>query len=52
MFLPGFKNSWHVVVAKACVLKPEALSDGLRILFLKEGLFYEGYVKEVMPPDV
>jgi len=52
MFLLRQKNAWCVLVGKACVLKPEALTDGLRILFLKEGLFYEGYVKEVMPPDV
>jgi len=41
-----------IVVSKSCALKPEDLRDGLRILFLKEGLFYEGFVKEVMPPDV
>jgi len=41
-----------VAVSKSCVLKPEDLTDGLRVLFLKDGLFYEGRVKEVMPPDV
>jgi len=39
-------------VGKLCVLKPEHIADGLRVLFLKDGLFYEGFVKEVMPPDV
>jgi len=43
---------YRAAVCKSCVLKPEDLTDGLRILFLKDGLFYEGRVKEVMPPDV
>ena len=34
------------------MIKAEDLRDGLRVLYLTEGLFYEGAVRDIQPPDV
>ena len=35
-----------------CVLTPDSLRDGLRVLLFEDGLFFEGQVKAIHPPDV
>ncbi len=37
---------------KSCVITKEDLKDNLRVLIFMEGLFYEGDVKEIEPPDM
>ena len=37
---------------RSCVLDKDDLKDGLRILMYMDGLFYEGQVKGIQPPDV
>ena len=39
-------------VNKTSALQQEDIVSGLRVLFLKDGLFFEGTVNELMPPDV
>ena len=38
--------------SSSCVLTKDDLVDGLRVLYLKDGLFMEGVVQEISPPDV
>lgn len=37
---------------KPCTIGKDDLADGLRVLYLKDELFYEGTVKAIQPPDV
>lgn len=37
---------------KTCIIDQDELVDGLRVLVFKDGLFYEGAVKAIRPPDV
>ncbi|XP_064604503.1 uncharacterized protein LOC135469813 isoform X2 [Liolophura sinensis] len=37
---------------RSCVLDKDDLVDGLRVLLLMDGLFHEGAVKAIRPPDV
>lgn len=37
---------------RSCVITKDDLHTDLRVLFYMEGLFYEGKVKEIQPPDV
>lgn len=37
---------------KSCVITKEDLKDSMRVLIFMEGLFYEGEVKEIEPPDM
>ncbi|XP_012939835.1 serine-rich adhesin for platelets [Aplysia californica] len=37
---------------RSCVIEPSDLRDGLRVLYLNDGLFYEGAVRDLQPPDV
>lgn len=48
---------WHVylilfLVPRSCVIDQDELKDGLRVLLFKDGLFYEGAVLGIRPPDV
>ncbi|XP_052818307.1 uncharacterized protein LOC128244317 isoform X2 [Mya arenaria] len=35
-----------------CTLSPDGLEDGLRILVFMDGLFHEGELKAIRPPDI
>eukprot|EP00106_Octopus_bimaculoides_P001165 XP_014768607.1 PREDICTED: serine-rich adhesin for platelets-like [Octopus bimaculoides] len=37
---------------RCCTIEKEDLKDGLRVLLFRDGLFYEGEVKAIRPPDV
>lgn len=37
---------------RTCTIDKDGLVDGLRVLVFKDGLFYEGAVKAIRPPDV
>lgn len=37
---------------RCCTIEKEDLRDGLRVLLFRDGLFYEGEVKAIRPPDV
>jgi len=37
---------------KTSALQQGDIVNGLRVLYLKDGLFFEGTVNELMPPDV
>ena len=37
---------------RSSALTSADLYDGLKILYLVDGLFYEAHVKEILPPDV
>ena len=49
-------SSYHFVISvtvlRSCIIEQEELEDGLRVLVFKDGLFYEGAVQEIRPPDV
>ena len=36
----------------SCIIDKEELEDGLRILIFMDGLFHEGEIKAIRPPDV
>ena len=36
----------------SCIIDKDELQDGLRILIFMDGLFHEGEVKAIRPPDV
>ncbi|XP_061182021.1 uncharacterized protein LOC133190416 isoform X2 [Saccostrea echinata] len=42
----------HTPEPKTCTIDKDELVDGLRVLVFKDGLFYEGAVKAIRPPDV
>ncbi|XP_052685701.1 uncharacterized protein LOC128165324 isoform X5 [Crassostrea angulata] len=42
----------HTPEPKTCTIDKDELVDGLRVLVFKDGLFYEGAVKGIRPPDV
>lgn len=42
----------NFVGLKSCTIGKDDLADGLRVLYLKDELFYEGSVKAIQPPDV
>ena len=35
-----------------CIIDKDELEDGLRILIFMDGLFHEGEIKAIRPPDV
>ncbi|XP_069124206.1 trinucleotide repeat-containing gene 18 protein-like isoform X5 [Argopecten irradians] len=37
---------------RSCAISKEELADNLRVLVFKDGLFYEGAVQAIRPPDV
>ncbi len=41
-----------ILEPKSCVITKEDLKDNMRVLIFMEGLFYEGDVKEIEPPDM
>ena len=43
---------FFVLEPRSCVMEKEELCDGLRVLMFKDGLFYEGKVTAIQPPDV
>lgn len=46
-----FAYVW-IAEPKTCTIDKDELVDGLRVLVFKDGLFYEGAVKGIRPPDV
>lgn len=46
-----FAYVW-IAEPKTCIIDKDELVDGLRVLVFKDGLFYEGAVKGIRPPDV
>ena len=42
----------YITVTQSCVLDKDDLMNGFRVLLFMEGLFYEGQIKEIQPPDV
>ncbi|XP_056019208.1 uncharacterized protein LOC125667992 isoform X4 [Ostrea edulis] len=42
----------HTPEPRTCTIDKDGLVDGLRVLVFKDGLFYEGAVKAIRPPDV
>lgn len=54
-----WNSAWSILFAyvwiaepKTCTIDKDELVDGLRVLVFKDGLFYEGAVKGIRPPDV
>ena len=45
-------NDVHVVDLPDCALHPDSLEDGMRILVFTDGLFHEGELKAIRPPDI
>jgi hypothetical protein len=42
----------YITEPRSCKLHKEDLADNLSVLFFMEGLFYEGTLHAIQPPDM
>ncbi|KAH9513149.1 hypothetical protein Btru_036004 [Bulinus truncatus] len=50
--LSAFRDGPPTPEPRSCKLQTTDLREGLKVLYLNDGLFYEGVVKALQPPDV
>ncbi|XP_055876447.1 serine-rich adhesin for platelets-like isoform X2 [Biomphalaria glabrata] len=50
--LSSYRDEPPTPEPRSCKLQTNDLREGLKVLYLNDGLFYEGIVKAIQPPDV